>query len=416
MQIATLVRWSTHRAVRLGFLIVPLWLGVVPALASSTESKTHVLFMGADVAVERDKAFHPVEDVTGTALLITRDGKRVKVPMEKDVNLQIRESLKIADTSVVIDDLKTERAYAPGSDPFEQLHRAATFGAGESAVADLARGDVITASINAIGAGSAMSSATSPQDVAQAAAGFGRAMAAQQAADTSMLQAYERPIAPVYDVGTQAGRAGVETSYQLFDAIRLSFEITSDRDMEEPYYAVLAMILTPDSKPGHARKWAYLKSLGSLKAGERRKVQLYQSGLPPGYTLESCEVHVYDRGEELATSLSRKRVELTDEEALDYRIIEYVGANKGLTLPARPVLVPMTPAERLAFTPAQLSEKCYVRVARDGRVTAAFRDAAGKRPLADPELEAALKRCRFNPALEAGKPVESLVAIKLAPD
>jgi hypothetical protein len=68
---------------------------------------------------------------------------------------------------------------------------------------------------------------------------------------------------------------------------------------------------------------------------------------------------------------------------------------------------------RAALNPAQLSETCFVRVAKNGRVAAAFHDKAGKQPLQDPALESALKTLRFKPALEAGKPVESVAPVRL---
>ena len=205
----------------------------------------------------------------------------------------------------------------------------------------------------------------------------------------------------------------LEESEQMFDAIRMSFEVKPEKDLTHAYYAVIAQIRDHDSKPGHMRKWAYVKALGAMSAGVATKVNIYQGGLPPGYILENCEVHLYDNGDELATSLSRKRVPLTDEEAFEYRIIEYVGANKGRTLAAVPAMVELTSEARATLTPAQLDENCYVRVAKDGRVTGVFRDAAGKQPLQDVPLESALRTVRFKPALQTGKPVESIVLIKL---
>jgi len=160
--------------------------------------------------------------------------------------------------------------------------------------------------------------------------------------------------------------------------------------------------------------WTFLKMLGTMGAGETRRMDIYQSGFPPGYHLENYEVHVYDRAVELATNLSRKRVELTDEEALEFRIIEYIGANKGRTLRATPLISTIPDTVLATLTPEQQRTACYLRVGTDGRVTGAFRDAAGKKPLGDPTLEAALATLVFNPALEAGKPVESIVAIKPA--
>lgn len=394
-----------HRIVQVGFcvaLALPA-LGPVfaaePAPGASTAAapKTHVLFMGTNLALEKDKKFHPIEDVTARDVIIKPDGKPVEVPLDQNVTLSITDSLKIAGTSVEIADLKAERAYSPATDPFRKFVRAAGLAAGQSAAADLAQGNMLQLEMLKAGAG------------AQNDASLGAQIAAAQDAVTAAQLESTRE---VYDVSSLSVAAGTEASQELFDAIRLSFEVTPQRSLDRAYYAVIAQIQERDSKPGHVRVWTYLRSLGRLPAGEKTNVNIFQSGLPRGYILGNCEVHFYDGANEIATNLSRKRVELTDDEALDFRIIEYVGANKGRTLPASPLVASLPSDLRAMLTPAQQSERCYVRIGKDGRVVAVFRDAAGRRPLEDPALESALKTLRFNPALEAGKPVESTIAIK----
>ncbi|HEY5552898.1 MAG TPA: hypothetical protein VIK52_13480, partial [Opitutaceae bacterium] len=306
-----------------------------------------------------------------------------------------------------------ERDYSLGADPFRGVAQSAALAAGETAVADLAHGEVMQAEIGLMGAHNVLNAFRGTQNEGMGQAAVFEAEGKQMAAQEKMMSIYNTPGGETTNVSSRAAAASAEAAEERFDAIRLSFEVTADRDLAQPYYAVIAQIREPDSKPGRARKWAYVKTLGAMRAGERKNVTVFQGGMPPGYIIESTEVHLYERGQELATNLSRKRVELTDDEALEFQIIEYVGANKGRTLPASPVVGTVSPAGRASLTPAQLGKRCYVRVAKDGRVAAVFRDAAGKKPLDDPALESALKTLRFNPALEAGKPVESIVAINL---
>jgi len=279
----------------------------------------------------------------------------------------------------------------------------------QTADADIASGEMLRAQAGALAAGNMMVQATNPAAAGDAAATQANAQANEASALGKIQGAYASPTSDLYDIGSQSNRMGAEAARELFDAIRLSFDVTSEEDLAQPYFAVIAQIRDRDSKPGQVRKWAYVRALSQLHAGASRKVNVYQGGMPPGYILESCEVHLYNRGEELATNLSRKRVPLTDEEAAEYRIIEYVGANKGRTLPATPA----TKTLRASLTPAQLNMTCYVCVAKDGRVVAVFRDTDAKQPLQDPVLESALKTLRFKPALNAGKPVESITPITL---
>jgi len=373
-------------------------------------AKNHVLFMGADIAVEKDKEFHPVHDVTPSSLVIELNGKPAEVRQSRDVNLLIKESLKLALANATVENLVTERAYAPGSDPFRQIAQSAAFAAGETAVADLAQGEVLQANTMVMGANVVLEALRGTDIEYQGVAAVAQAEAVRSAAETNVAHAYNTSGGQIADVGARAADAGAQASQQQYDAIRLSFEVVSERDLPQPYFAVVAQIVEPGSKPGHARKWAYVKTLGALKAGEKKRVTVFQGGMPSGYAIESCEVHLYDRGSEIATNLSRKRVELTDDEALQFRIIEYVDANKGRTLPAAPAAA-MPASARASLTPAQLSENCFVRVAKDGRVTDVYRDATGRKPLKDSALESVLKALRFKPALESGKPVDSIIAV-----
>jgi hypothetical protein len=384
-----------------------------PSTDSTIARQTHVLFMGADIALEKDRKFHRVEDVTATSLVIKPGGKVVNVPQAQSVNLNISESLKLAETSAGVVDLKADRAYTPWADPFRQVVQSAALASGQSAMADLAQGERMRADMGVATAGGVLEAVRGTPNEGAGRAAVEQAVAARDQAEAAVSQIYNTPMLQIYDVGAQAVEAGAKEMREMFDAIRVSFEVTSEKDLAQPYFAVIAQIRERDSKPGQVRKWAYVKSLGPMSAGVPKDITVYRGGLPPGYILEGCEVHLYNQGQELATNLSRKRVPLTDEEAAEYRIIEYVGANKGRTLPAALVTKKITTELRAQLESSQLKETCYVRVAKDGRVVGVFRDAAGKQSLQDPRLEPVLQVLRFKPALEAGRPAESMVPLTL---
>ncbi len=95
-----------YRVAQTGFCcaLAPLSLGTAlaatppPASTPPSAPKTHVLFMGADISLKKDKDFHRVEDVTPGALVISPGGRRVEVPLAQGRDLLINESLKIAET------------------------------------------------------------------------------------------------------------------------------------------------------------------------------------------------------------------------------------------------------------------------------------------------------------------------------
>jgi len=380
-----------------------------PAATGAADSprKTHVLFIGEDLAVEKGQAYQPVVDVDANAVVISPGGKPENLPLGRNTKLQIITSLKMASTSVEVSDLKTERAYTSGADPFQQLSQIVSLASQQYAEADVARSQAMTANAGMMGASIFAAAAASNPDIAgEAAATLGQAQQAAATASAAVTEAYQNP-SQSYDIGAEANKQGGGHSY---DAIRFSFQVTSEKDLAKPYYVVIALLREP-GQGGQLRRWVHVESLRPMTAGVPRKVTVYQGGLPPGYSLENFEVHLYDRGGELATNLSRKRVLLTDDEALDFEVIEYIGANTGRTLPAVPAT--FTRDLRPSLTPAELGQTCYVRVARDGRVAMVFNDAAGQQPLRDPALASALQMLRFKPALHAGKPVESTARITL---
>jgi hypothetical protein len=357
--------------------------------------KTHVLFMGANFLVEQNRKFYPVEDVTPGGIVIKPSSKPVKVSLEQSANLLINESLKIAADRVEISRLKFERAYAIGSDPFDQLARSSALAADTTALADIARGEAMRANMSVM-----------------TASGPDRAVAEAQRvqAEANFSKAIETPVSQIYDVGGQSVKT---TGEEMFDAIRITFEVTPETDLEQSYLGVIARVRDRSSKPGQVQKWAYVEALGPIAAGTKKKVLVYRSGFPPGYILDGCDVHLYRGNEELATNLSRRRIELTDEEALEYRIIEYIEANKGKTTSAALATTTLRDDARRPLSTVHLKENYYVKVGKSGRVLAVFRDAAGKQPVQDSALEPALKSLRFRPALEAGKPVESITPLNL---
>jgi hypothetical protein len=358
-----------------------------------------VLFKGADVAVQNDKAFSPIDEVNDTGFVVRANGKPVNVPKDRAGSLQVSENLKIATSSVRMSDMKSERAYSKQADPFRKMEGFNSAAAGAAGVEDLARGALVAdhAKLDLTASGSGPSAQ-------QAQATLAADQAAVDSATTQTSQAINM-------LGSAEAKDGGADSGGGYDAIRVSFSVTPMSDLAKPYFAVIARIKDPAGKPDQEQPWVHLESLGPMAAGVTRKVNVYEEGLPPGYALGKCEVHFYDGRSELATNLSSNRAELSKDEMLDFRVIQYIAGNDGRTLPAAPAM--FANDLRASLSQDQLNQTCYVRVAKDGRVAATFRDKDGAQPLQDQTLDAALKGLRFKPAIESGKPVEATVAIRL---
>jgi hypothetical protein len=192
----------------------------------------------------------------------------------------------------------------------------------------------------------------------------------------------------------------------------VEFEISAVRPLYNPYVVTMTKFRTPTSKPGEIKTLVYAKSLDPIYTKATR-VHFTEEGFPFEYEMVDFQLHIYDRGQEIATNLSSKRVELTRDEAFEYVKIEYVGAHRGETLPAVPAMGKL-PAElptRLAA--GKYSEKFFARVSKDGLADEAYADEKCSKKIEDPFLEAVVKSIRFKPALDHGKPVDGIATLDL---
>ncbi len=382
--------------------MLPAVVAVVSSLASAAEPqpgaaepKTHTLFMGADVYVEQDKEFYRVEDVVGGSFVIKVKGKEVGVPSEWGApKLKSDHSLKLTATSVTVDHLTAERVYTSGNDPrtkFAAANNDAQALQGDSGV-------MLQRQVNAqeaVGHGGLAGPVPVPS-AAGAAQAFGRSQAASNAA-----------------IGMSTSQVGAmqdELAEELYDALDVEFDASSDRSFQKPYVVVMVQYHEKGSKPGESHSALYAMALKRLDS-ESQKVRIHKAGFPRGFELEKFKVHIYDAGQELATSVAENQVRLTRTEAFTYLLIDYIGSHKGVTLPAAPAMGKLTPEEKARLNADQLKPTYYVKVSKDGLPVAAFTDAACSNPV-DGAVGSLIANVRFYPALEKGKAVEGVAELR----
>jgi len=142
-------------------------------------------------------------------------------------------------------------------------------------------------------------------------------------------------------------------------------------------------------------------------------VHFTEEGFPPEYELVDFQVHIYDRGVEIATNLAANRVELTREEAFEYVKMEYVSAHKGETLQAVPVMGKLPAELPTRIAAGNYTETFFVLVSKDGVGHDAYLDRMCTKKTDDPFLDAVVRGLRFKPALSGGIPVEGVAAVNL---
>jgi hypothetical protein len=453
----TLQIQSPAKSISMRFLIHAMAVGVamIPAAVGAnddkpvvmdkvvvTEAKTHTLFMGADIAVNLDKDSYPVRGVVGSSWVIDINGEeKVVSARQAPLNLKITPSLKLTDVSATIVGYKKERAYSFENDPSVRLTR----GLSQTAMTDaflignandaqyivdtqgnkaLGPAAALAESDNILGDSGMLATArqlgtpykSQPQSgnmtQAEAIAGglaFAGYLANQAKIAGDVAQGTASNDLGQAENGEEPGGRLVQTG---LDAMDVEFQVSSERPLKKPYVVTMTRFHPKGTKPGTVQNLVYARELGMIES-HPTNIHFVEGGFPYDFELIDFQLHLYNRGEEIATTVSSKRVELTRDEAFEYVKMEYVGSHKGATLSAAPAMgiLPADLPRRLAE--GEFRETFFVKVSKDGLADEAFVDATCSKRIEDAYLEKVVKSIRFNPALAQGKPVEGVASLNL---
>jgi len=386
------------------------------------ETKTHTLFMGADIAVNLGKDLYPVRGVVGSSWVIDVNGKEEVVSTKQAaLTLKITPSLKLTDVAANVAGYKKVRACSFDNDPSVRLTRGldqvASMNADLISMANNAQYLADTENSKSLG-GMANLAETDNQFGAaalQAAAGHPPVNTSQFGYDAIMKQydigVAQQNAAAAFDQTQNGDEPGGRLVKTGLDAMEVEFEISSARPLRNPYVVTMTRFHPKGTKPGTLQNLVYAKELSPIDA-HPTSVHFVEGGFPYDFELIDFQLHVYNRGQEVATTVSSKRVELTRDEAFEYVKIEYVGAHKSETLPAVPAMGHL-PAELLMCLEAgKYRETFYVKVSKDGLPDdKLFLDAACSKRVDDAYLESVVKNLRFKPALVRGTPAEGVASL-----
>jgi len=384
----------------------PLFLA--GAEGKSPIPKTHVLFLGADLSVQYDKKVYRVEDVTGSELKIHVDQQEVLVPTRRGpVGLQVHANLKLAGTSVQLDQLHSGPAYTYENDPARKIEEASHSAMNAAAGHDMAQIRQVQSNDNLV---AAQIEVANHPDSAEARRVLTNA---QLDVGNSQQQMDITDMAKTSDVAlSAAGVRRMQAAEGNFDAMEVSFKISSPVEMNNPYLVVLFKFHDPREKPGTDGLVIHAQALDPVDATPRY-VRVLKGGLPIGFKMVDCTVHIYNRGEEVATNVSANRVELSRTETQQYIVMEHIGGHKGATVPAAVVSGSLSSGTRQRLSPEQLKRRLYVKVSKDGLLLGVFSDEGCTLPVDEAVTTAALGEVFFTPALQAGKPADGVARVRL---
>ena len=361
---------------------------------------THVLFMGTNLSVQQGKIFYRVEDVDGSEFVIRIKGERkfVRTRMASN-NVKVDHELKLAPLSVKLDEMQGGPGYTPGADPRHKFNARTGAQGGAQAAHDwaAARHAEATESFNV---------SRDPQMKKN----YEDIMIAEE---RNAAVAGQHLTSDMMSIPNMANALSLELAEGNYDLVDVSFKISSPVLLDDPYMVVLVEFQLRDAKPGETATLIHAKALDPI-GPEPKYIRVREGGMPVGFKFLRHQVHIYNRGKEVATSESWKRVAVSRDEARQYLLIEHLAANKGATVPASAVVGSLPPETRVRLAPDQLQQVCYVRVSREGKLLGVFVDEGASLPLPDAAVTAVLAEAFFKPALAQGKPMEGVVRVRLA--
>jgi hypothetical protein len=373
--------------------------------ASANEPKTHTLFMGADIDLKVKDQFCRVRDVEGDSFIVSANGTEHSVPMSKGLlDMKVQQSLKLTEASATIADLKGDRVYTDANDPRKKFSREQPGNSGGDAFGSSAgigvQGRVMLGNAsNATGMGSEEVRAGAQLNMQHIGEGINSAANSESFSEGN-------------NIGNYVAKMQEELDKELYDAMEVTFAVSSEKPLAQPYVVIIARYHEKDANPVRYRNWIFAQALNPV-GSKPQKVHVVKGGFPLGFIMDDFKVHLFDRGQELATNVSDKRVELTYADAFRYVMIDYVSAHKGASLPAAPVMGQLPSGWHSRLTPEQLTHSYFIKVSKDGMPLGAYSDEACSQSVPDSFVQSIVNEIRFTPALEKGKAVEGITKLRL---
>lgn len=369
---------------------------VAPLLADeAAPRKDHALFAGATVRVENGPGFYEIVGVKGYSVALLGDGKLLHIRRDAIRNVRIERSLKLTDVIARIDQMTVKAtSVGPHADRFADMRM------------QMLMSDMAVDAQESMESGGAGIAAFSGQAAAgQATSGQGPTSAQVVAASAPYVAASNNEVS----LRSAVASFGHEPAPAGDNALDIGCELSTPRVMHDTYALVLTEFRESGGTPGYN---VHIEPLGDLGPKPRR-VAFTQTGFPPGFIPGQVSVHLYSGSLELATNLSEGRVDLTADDAMRYLVIAYVASHAKESLPAQPLRIAL-PADFRQRAPADdLNRTFYVTVGEDG-VVRGLSAKPDHLVAVNPYIDSAVRKFRYEPALKDGRPVASVVEMRLA--
>lgn len=358
------------------------------------------VFLGLDLRFEHEQARYPVLWADRRGVQLLKDGERVRVSRAV-AHLNSRIVPRVGRECLQIENAHGQRVHSYENDPTRAAlsQHVALMGI----QADMQE----HAEIEARAAANRLRSleAASASGVPVPEGEFEQAQLQLSEATRTLENAYANPAFSSPPGGEGFAAELDEGTGGTFDAFALKFEISTPTKVSDAHGVLRLFVRDPATSQVLAPhiKFFRLPDLGP----EPRRITVTQTGLPPGFTVESYSVHVFVGDQELPTTLSQNQIAVSAGEAHQFLILQHMQNHRADSVPVSiiPELVP--PRLRRLVRADQRTVSIDFTVGPDGCVKK-LAPTPGIPTELGPELEAMLRRVRFLPALQRGRAVEGL--------
>lgn len=363
----------------------------------SSPSGQFELFSGLDLSAEHEGKMLPVVDVTGERLYLKQEREVKQIPFWKVKSYRMQPVLKLSEIVAEVTNFKATPDYMPETDPRAKWMRAQN----QMYIQQTNRMEDQRLEVQ-----------LTPNKLPEKATS---GPTLQSAAIQKWAKKIENDSSLTGDLsnsGWYNNKMQQELDEERYDALVFDFTLASNKYIHEPYIVIITTGRAPDH-PDQEFDSIYAKSLESIASSKPRSFHIRQNGLPPGYKLARTQFHLYSGNQEIATSLSEKRLSLTKDQAVQYLIVQYVVDHKTETLPAKPALIKFPSDFSTKISPEQLKQRFVLTIDSSGSVTKVALLDEGNRPV-DEYAESVMKSFYFYPALLKGKPVEGQLKVRFS--
>ena len=363
--------------------------------------KDHALFAGATVQVEDGSGFFEIVGVKGYSVSLQADGKLLSIRRDEIRNVRIGRSLKLTDVIARVDKvIATPIRVGPNVDRFADIHMQALL---SNVAADVADGVGNATSNFAV----AQAMATTAYVTSYSHTNSGAPPRPVPQADPTALNAASANYVSSQTMVDSFGRGPENTGNNALD---IACELSSPRAMHNTY----ALVLTEfrEASGGKSSYNVHIEPIGEL-GPKPLKVNLTQTGFPPGFIPGQVSLHLYSGSLELATNLSENRIDITADDAMRYLVLGYVTSHSKDSLAATPLRIAVPADFKQRASTADLDRTLYVTIDTMGRVRGLSAEP-DQLVAVDPYIDSTVRKFYYEPALRDGKPVESVVEVRLA--